>query len=102
MKIIGRAEVETVLDVKCDVCDSSTAVSQAGWQFGTLLAHWGYGSTHDGERYEVHLCEGCFFQALAYLRQERRTQHMFSSESQSSPAEFGLVGRDDYFNDAGR
>lgn len=26
-------------------------------------------SALDGERYELHLCEDCFFQALAYLKE---------------------------------
>ncbi|MFU3256883.1 hypothetical protein ACM7LX_33975, partial [Pseudomonas aeruginosa] len=36
-----------------------------GQQFGTLQAHWGYGSKHDGERYKVHLCELWFFRTLS-------------------------------------
>lgn len=57
-----------------DVCRCSTHLDTGGNQFGTLQAHWGYGTAHDGERYELHLCEDCFFQTLTYLKQERRTQ----------------------------
>jgi len=61
-------------------------------QFGELRAEWGYGSRHDGERYEVHLCEGCFFSALATLKEERRACRMFDeNEQDAEAAEFGLV-----------
>lgn len=50
MKTIGRVEVETVIDVRCDVCNASTPVDMGGFQFGSLQAKWGFGSSHDGER----------------------------------------------------
>lgn len=101
MKIIGTAQVEAVTDVLCDVCRCSTRLNTGVHQFGTLQAHWGYGTAHDGERYELHLCEGCFFQALAYLKQERRTQHLFSEDGEDLTDNLGLVAKDDYFGDAG-
>ncbi|RMV06416.1 hypothetical protein [Pseudomonas amygdali] len=102
MKTIGRVEVETVIDVRCDVCSASTRVDMGGFQFGSLQAKWGFGSAHDGERYEIHLCEGCFFQALAYLRQERRSQNMFSADDGADLSEdLGLVAKNDYFGDSG-
>lgn len=94
MKITGRVEVETVIDVVCDVCCCSTRLDTGG-QFGTLQARWGCGNAHDGERYEVHLCEDCFFQTLAYLKQERRTQHLFSEGGQDLTNNLGLVAKDD-------
>ncbi|MBA1261990.1 hypothetical protein [Stutzerimonas stutzeri] len=55
MKIPAMEQTESIHDVLCDVCGESTRVEGYGLQFGTLHASWGYGSTHDGERYEVHL-----------------------------------------------
>lgn len=102
IKTIGRVEVETVIDVRCDVCDASTRVDMGGLQFGSLQAKWGFCSTYDGERYEIHLCEGCFFQALAYLCQERQIQNMFSADDGPDLSEaLGLVARNDYFGDSG-
>lgn len=101
MKITGRVEVEKVTDVVCDVCRCSTRLDTGGHQFGTLQAHWGYGTTHDGKRYELHLCEECFFRALDYLKQERRTQHLLSEDGQDLTDNLGLVAKDDYFGDAG-
>lgn len=62
-------------------------------------AHWGYGALHDGERYEVQLCENCFFATIAYLKQERRTVNMFEKSPQKPEEDFGLVARDDFFRD---
>ena len=52
MEIKQLKQVEVVTDVVCDVCNQSTKL-----EFGNLSAHWGYGSKHDGEKYELQLCE---------------------------------------------
>jgi hypothetical protein len=102
MKITGPVEVESVIDVKCDVCGTSTRIEESGYQFGTLQAHWGYGTLHDGERYEIHLCERCFFQALENLKEQRRAEHMFSDDPPEHSSDLGLVARDDFFKEPGR
>ncbi len=71
-----------------------------GLQFGTLRASWGDGSIHDGERYEIHLCEPCFFRTLLGLRRERMVNFMFSDEDQDL-SDFGRVARNDGFNKDG-
>lgn len=48
----------------------------------TLRANWCYGSAHDGERYEIRLCEPCFFRTLLGLRRDRMVNFMFSDEGQ--------------------
>jgi len=68
-----------------------------GQQFGVLQACWGYGSKHDGERYEVHLCEPCFFRTLAMLRRERMVNTMFDDDLDTNQDEFGLVRKDDFW-----
>ncbi len=87
-------------DIVCDVCGCSTHVPGYGQQHGTLQALWGYGSQHDGERYRVHLCEPCFFQTLAYLRQERRINRLFEDEQPADNQTFGRVARDDFFGES--
>lgn len=84
-------------DIHCAVCGDATRVPGYGQQFGTLQASWGYGSQHDGERYQVHLCESCFFGALAYLREQRRIHTMFDDEQPAGDEVFGRVARDDLF-----
>lgn len=50
------------------------------------------------------VCEGCFFQAVANLKQERRSQALFSDDGRADRAfvgeDFGLIARDDFFNDS--
>lgn len=101
MKVIGVVEVESVIDVTCDVCGASTRAGEGGYQYGTLQAHWGYGTKHDGERYETHLCEHCFFLALANLKEERRAQRMFGTDAPDHSSDLGLLARNDFFKDAG-
>ncbi|ELY8031539.1 hypothetical protein SOH16_006429 [Pseudomonas aeruginosa] len=84
--------------VRCDLCGGDTSVPGYGQQLGVLHARWGYGARHDGERYRVRLCEGCFFQVLAYIKQERRIQHLFNDEPLDDQ-DFGLVARGDYWGD---
>ncbi|RAU48145.1 MULTISPECIES: hypothetical protein [unclassified Pseudomonas] len=102
MKITGKVQIEAVTDVVCDICLLTTTVNGGGFQFGTLQAHWGYGTKHDGERYEVHLCEGCFFQAIANLKEQRRGQIMFRNDVEIMEDDFGLVTRDDFVGDTVR
>ncbi|MCE0962199.1 hypothetical protein [Pseudomonas putida] len=99
MKITGPVETEAVIDVRCDVCDSTTLLANGNLQYGLLQAHWGYGALHDGERYEVHLCESCFFATIAYLKQERRTVNLFEENQQQPEENFGLSAKDDFFRD---
>ncbi|MDR5898851.1 hypothetical protein QC823_07600 [Halomonas vilamensis] len=105
MKVTEKVEVEAVTDVVCDVCLTSTHVAGGGLEFATVKAHWGYGSQNDGERYELHLCESCFFGTLGYFKQERRVQNLFSEDGcpgdLNAGDELGLVAKDDYFHDQG-
>lgn len=64
MKITAIEQNKSVTDVLCDVCGDSARAEGGGLQFGTLRASWSYGSAHDGESYEVHLCEPCFFRTI--------------------------------------
>ncbi len=92
MKIMTKQEVDVVSDIHCDVCEESCSpVEGYGPQVGTLSAKWGYGARHDGEAYEVHLCESCFFQALASLQEQRRGQLMFSEQGYEPNLDFGRI-----------
>ncbi|AJO78626.1 MULTISPECIES: hypothetical protein [Gammaproteobacteria] len=97
MRHVATEPTETTSDVTCDACCQSTSVEGYGHQFGVLQACWGYGSKHDGERYEIHLCESCFFRALAMLRRERMVNTMFDDEPDTNQDEFGLVRKDDFW-----
>lgn len=101
MKVTEKKVVEAISSVLCDSCGCNTLVEGTP-QFATLRAHWGFGSAHDGERYELELCEGCFFGTLAYIKQERRVNHMFDNNYKpDEDSRLGLVATDDYFGDGG-
>jgi hypothetical protein len=92
MKILGVKEVEVVSDVVCDICCRSTRAEGGGLEYGELRATWGTGSSRDGERYEVHLCERCFLQTLATMQRQRQVETMFDENGENRcPEHFGLV-----------
>ncbi|MEH6689499.1 MAG: hypothetical protein V7693_19890 [Halopseudomonas sabulinigri] len=100
MKIIEEKIVADVVDITCDVCDKSTSGESHTPQYGVLSAKWGYGSEHDGEHYEVHLCETCFFLTLESLRRRRLPEMLFEDDTGHwCDKKFGLIRKDDYFND---
>ena len=44
----------------------------------------GGGSKHNEERYELHLCEKCFFYTLATLEIERLVEHVLDENFDSA------------------
>ena len=67
------------------------ATNQRNWGLELYPAHWGYGSKHDGERYELQLCEKCFFYTLATLKKERVDEFMFDENFDPATLDgFGL------------
>lgn len=78
----GLKQIETVIDVYCDVCGNSCKNLVNGLEeieFASVTAKWGYTTSHDGQSYHIHLCESCFFQSLANLREARRTCRMLDA-----------------------
>jgi hypothetical protein len=70
-----KEEVRKVLsDVSCDICGKSTTnYKEVGPDYATLESCWGYGSTNDGSKYEIHICEFCFDETLEFLKQKRKS-----------------------------
>ncbi|MFQ2601389.1 hypothetical protein ACK30G_00700 [Aeromonas caviae] len=91
MLVKGIVPTEQVVDVLCDACGCSTKTTFGTNEYGCLSADFGYGSQHhDGERYQVHLCEMCFFGTLATVREMHRGHHMFDDEA-ANPDTFGRI-----------
>jgi hypothetical protein len=69
-----KEEVRKVLDdVSCDICGKSTTnYPDVGPDYATLESYWGYGSSNDGSKYEIHICENCFGETLTFLKQKRK------------------------------
>lgn len=88
MKVSGVGQVEVI----CDVCCQSTRSDDAEGHYGVLQGEWGNGALHSGERYELDLCEQCFFQAIANLKSARRVETIFDERNvDPCPANFGLI-----------
>ncbi|MED5525425.1 MAG: hypothetical protein VX447_11840 [Pseudomonadota bacterium] len=91
MEVKGKQEVEVITDVLCDICgDSTSGDGKISPQFAVLSANWGYGSEHDGEVYEVHFCESCFFSALVSIQEQRRSMMLATDGFEHNP-KFGLI-----------
>ena len=78
--------LEHPTEVLCDICQEATQQNHA-----VLAANWGKGSKHNGEQYQLHLCEACFFATLATLKREHRVKQMFNEDF--NEAELERFGR---------
>jgi len=92
MKVFSMRTMEIITDVICDLCEKNTNdSSNQAPNYGVLSARWGYASKHDGEKYEVHLCETCFFTLLASAKEIRRSNLMFSETEEPFVDNLGLI-----------
>ncbi|TCM59174.1 hypothetical protein EC844_1493 [Acinetobacter calcoaceticus] len=90
MEIKKVFATEFTVNPICDVCDRKIQNNS-----GRLNASWGIGSQHDGEQYDVQLCETCFFSALVHLRNEKKIYHIFDEHFDFSKLNnFGLTLKD--------
>ena len=73
MKTFKEQLRKVVDDVHCDVCGKNTTINtNIGPDYGTLESCWDYGSDHDGTKYNIDLCETCFFDVINFLKEKRR------------------------------
>ena len=73
MKTFKEQLRKVVDDVNCDVCGKSTTINtNVGPDYATLESCWGYGSEKDGTKYNIELCETCFFEVLSFIKEKRR------------------------------
>ena len=59
-------------DVICDCCGQSTTTMNMGPSWAELSACWGYGSVHDGDMYNIDICENCFTDVLDFIKKKRK------------------------------
>lgn len=74
-------------EIRCSVCGDPCEEGECG----TLQGSFPSAASGRSERFQVHLCQGCFLRTLSYLRQERRTMHLFCEQPPASDESFGLV-----------
>lgn len=73
MKTFKEKTIKVVDDVRCDSCGASTTNNIiSGPDYATLEGCWGYGSKNDGTKYDIELCENCFFEVLDFIKDNRR------------------------------
>jgi len=73
MRTFKEKTIKVVEDVRCDACDKSTTnYNDVGPDYATLESFWGYGSEKDGTKYNIELCETCFFDVINFLKEKRR------------------------------
>ena len=73
MRTWKKKTTKVVDDVHCDACGKSTTnYADVGPDYATLESCWGYGSNDDGTRYNIDLCEKCFFEVLNFIKEKRR------------------------------
>jgi hypothetical protein len=73
MKTFKEKTIKVIDDVHCDVCGKSTTnYDDVGPDYATLESCWGYGSEDDGTKYNIDLCETCFFKILTFIKDKRR------------------------------
>ena len=73
MRTFKEKTIQVVEDVRCDACDKSTTnYIDIGPDYATLESCWGYGSSNDGSKYNIDLCETCFFDVINFIKEQRR------------------------------
>jgi hypothetical protein len=72
MKTYKTVEKKVKDRIYCDACGQCCTEDNIGDEYGTLEAVWGYGSKHDGTKYNIDLCEDCFFKVVESIKDKRR------------------------------
>ncbi len=73
MRTWKEKTTKVIDDVNCDACGKSTTnYKDVGPNYATLESCWGYGSKDDGNKYNIDLCEECFFEVLSFIKEKRR------------------------------
>ena len=73
MKTYKKKLTKVIDQILCDCCGQSTTnIEQIGPDYATLESCWGYGSPNDGVKYDIQLCENCFYDILKTIRQKRQ------------------------------
>ena len=76
MRTYKNKTVKVLDQTLCDVCGKTcTDDFYHNHENATLEAVWGYDSGSDGTKYDIHLCENCFYITLSFLRNQR-SQHI--------------------------
>lgn len=71
MKTYKNKTIKVIDQVICDVCGKVCTDDRYQSEYGTLEAIWGYHSRNDGTKYEIQLCENCFYDTISWMKNKR-------------------------------
>lgn len=68
---------DIIKDVLCDVCGKSCCKfienKLITTESASIIADWGYYSDSDGKKYNIEICENCFYDVIAHLKAQHKT-----------------------------
>lgn len=67
MKIFKQQSIQVIDRIICDICGNIST------EYAEVKASWGYGSKNDGKRYDIDLCENCFYDTIGWM--DGRSKH---------------------------
>lgn len=69
-----KKEYKQVIDkIYCDMCGLCCTDDNFGNEYATIEASWGYGSSKDGSKFDIQLCEKCFDDVLELIKKKRKS-----------------------------
>lgn len=81
-ELIGKREIEIVVDVNCDVCGNSCKCDIGNIEAAQIVAAWGYNSRKDCDTWKCDLCEDCFDRVVEFIESIGGKFNVTSSLSQ--------------------
>ncbi|MCY9872957.1 hypothetical protein [Vibrio barjaei] len=87
--------IDKEVDCICDACGDSLYIKVAGERIkegGQLSAEFGFASDgEDGNRYQVDLCQKCFFSTISSIKKRRNLLSLFAEDFEQPDETFGKV-----------
>lgn len=85
MKTYKNKTVKVVDQIICDICGKVCTDDNYMSEYGILEAAWGYNSRSDGTKYEIHICENCFYDTISWMKNKRSEYIPVYSEIKNDP-----------------
>jgi hypothetical protein len=77
--------------VYCDACGGVCTEDNFGSDYATLEAAWGYNSKSDGLKFEIQLCEDCFYDLLKIIEKKRKKHNVVTKYDPLKGSEYPLI-----------
>jgi len=79
MKTYKKVYIKREDKVYCDSCNKLCTDPNLGSEYAVLEASWGYASKSDGKKFDIQLCEDCFYKVLDWIKKRK---HSILSDTQ--------------------